>query len=407
MKKFFFGLFIIPFLWFPLPGLTIASPEIAQVRPEENRTPIILLDRLFTESSPDAEWFAPLFLQQIPLADIEKILAQIQKTLGAYQTVREGEDGYLIVFEQGSVPAQISLNEEGQIVYLFFQPPIAKILSWEEIVRQLHEFSGAISFLATKDGETIAQLHDDRPLAVGSAFKLAVLAALQQEISEGRFAWDEVVKLKSQWHSLPTGMLQDWQEDFPITVHTLATLMISLSDNTATDALISLLGRETVEAFSERNRPFLTTQEAFILKNPENQRLLQQYRAGDEEEKRHVLAAARSASLPQVNIFAGNPVAVDVEWFFSSRELCELMTKVGDLPLMSVNPGIANPDRWQKVSFKGGSEPGVLNFTTQFINETGSRYCLALTWNDDRPLDEMRLLTVYSSAIAALEESRE
>ncbi|MBP0017810.1 MAG: serine hydrolase [Cyanobacteria bacterium SBLK] len=404
MKKIFFGFFILPLLWLQVQGVTIASPEIAQIQVESDRAPITVLDRLFTDSAPDEKWFDPLFLEEISLTDIGKILEQIRQTLGTYQTVREAEDGYLLVFEQGSVPVQIRLNREGRIIYLLFQPPIGnQILSWEEIVRQLREFSGEVSFLALEDGQTIAHLQSDRPLAVGSAFKLAVLAALKQEINQGNFAWDEVVKLKSQWQSLPSGMLQDWREGFPITVHTLATLMISLSDNTATDALIALLGRETVEAFSARNRPFLTTREAFILKNPDNQRFLQQYRAGNEAEKRRILAAARSASLPQVNIFSGNPVAVDVEWFFSSRELCQLMAEVGDLPLMSVNPGIVNPKMWERVSFKGGSEPGVLNFTTQLTDRKGRRYCLALTWNDDRPLDEIRLLMVYRSAIAALQ----
>ncbi len=400
VKKIILGLLIIPFFWLQVQLETLASPQIVQV----DRAPIAVLDRLFTAPSPDSDWFDPLFLEQIPLADIEMILEQIQQTLGTYQSVRETEDGYLMVFEKGSVPTQISLNEKGQIVYLFFQPPIGNRLSWDEIRQQLQEFSGEISFLVTQNGEAIAQLNRDRPLAVGSAFKLAVLAALHEEITKENLAWDKVVKLESQWQSLPSGMLQDWREGFPVTLHTLATLMISLSDNTATDALISRLGREKVEAFSEHNRPFLTTREAFILKNPENQGLLQQYRARDEEGKRAVLEAARSASLPTVNLFAGNPIAMDVEWFFTNQELCGLMEKVGDLPLMSVNPGIANPANWQQVSFKGGSEPGVLNFTTQLLDKMGNRYCLALTWNDDRPLDEVRLLTVYTSAIAALQD---
>jgi hypothetical protein len=42
--------------------------------------------------------------------------------------------------------------------------------------------------------------------------------------------------------------------------------MISVSDNTAADALLSIAGRENVEKFAPRNRPFLSTREAFILK---------------------------------------------------------------------------------------------------------------------------------------------
>jgi hypothetical protein len=53
-----------------------------------------------------------------------------------------------------------------------------------------------------------------------------------------------------------------------------------------------------------------------------------------------------------------------VEWFFSTRELCALMAEVRGQPLMQVNPGVANPEDWETISFKGGSEPGVLNLTT-------------------------------------------
>ena len=71
---------------------------------------------------------------------------------------------------------------------------------------------------------------------------------LREEVEAGRRAWDEVVRLEEAWKSLPSGLLQGWPEGSPLTLHTLAALMISLSDNTATDALIALLGRERLEA---------------------------------------------------------------------------------------------------------------------------------------------------------------
>ena len=37
---------------------------------------------------------------------------------------------------------------------------------------------------------------------------------------------------------------------------------------------------------------------------------------------------------------------------------------------MSINPGLASPDDWQYVAFKGGAMPGVLNFTTLLVGET-------------------------------------
>lgn len=69
--------------------------------------------------------------------------------------------------------------------------------------------------------------------------------------------------------------------------------------------------------------------------------------------------------------FSGNPIAPNIEWFFTNRELRDLMRQVTDLPLMSVNLGRVNLNDWAKVSFKGGSELGVLNLTTWLVGKNG------------------------------------
>ncbi|NMB11632.1 MAG: serine hydrolase [Firmicutes bacterium] len=51
-----------------------------------------------------------------------------------------------------------------------------------------------------------------------------------------------VIELKSDYISLPSGMLQEWPVGSPITLHTLASLMSSISNNTATNALIDVEG---------------------------------------------------------------------------------------------------------------------------------------------------------------------
>ena len=54
--------------------------------------------------------------------------------------------------------------------------------------------------------------------------------------------------LSTQGRSLPSGITQDWAPGTPASLEQLATLMISISDNTATDALMGLIGRERLEA---------------------------------------------------------------------------------------------------------------------------------------------------------------
>jgi hypothetical protein len=157
-----------------------------------------------------------------------------------------------------------------------------------------------------------------------------------------------------------------------------------------------------VEKIAPRNRPFLTTREAFVLKNPQNRQWLERYRANPAGRAALLPQLAR-LPLPDAGVFAGGPVAIDVEWFFSTRELCALMSRVQALPLMSLNPGLANPADWQRVAYKGGSEPGVLNLTTWLTARGGQQYCVSATWNNPQArLDENQFFLLYTGLLNSL-----
>lgn len=361
------------------------------------------LERLFTLRPAKAEWFAPTFLSQVSPAQIDQIIGQLEAQLGKYRSVRpEGQD-FVVELEKGLLPTKIALDPQGRIAGLLFQAPRPKVNSLEDALAGFRSLPGKVSVLVLENGQPRASLNPDEPLAVGSAFKLAVLAALKAEIDAGKRKWSDVVELRPEWKSLPSGVLHSWPDGSPLTLHTLAAEMISISDNTATDALISTLGREPMEVLSPRNRPFLTTKEAFILKNPANKALLERYLKGDAAARRALLPELKSAPLPTESDFAGGPVALEVEWFFSVRELCGLMERVQSLPLMSINPGVASPADWARAAFKGGSEPGVLNLTTGLEGKNGKRYCVCATWNNPQAaLDQTQLVALYSGILEAL-----
>ena len=382
-----------PLLGQPMPAVALAAPVAA---------PEAALSRLFTTAALEADWFADSFLAQISLAQIEQILAGITASLGAYQGVESVGENYVLTFERGTVPTRVVLNGAGQITGLLFETPQLTNLSLTELTQQFAALPGETSLLVLKDGAELAAHNPDSPLAVGSAFKLLILQVLQQQIAAGAHAWDEVIPLQAALRSLPSGRLQDWPADTPMTLQTLATMMISESDNTATDHLLALVGRDAVEALTETNRPFLSTREAFVLKDPQNQGLLRRYRAGRERERRGVLGAIATVPLPSVSIFNNGPLALDVEWFFSTQALCGAISPVANLPLMQVNPGLVDPSQWQQVAFKGGSEPGVENFTTELLNSDGRRYCVSATWNNPDGIDELEFSTLYRSVIGAM-----
>ncbi len=360
------------------------------------------LERFLTTRPIQADWFAESFLAEVPLSQLEPGLKSITDQLGVYEGVEGNSSPFTVRFSRGTAAAHISLDAQGQIDRLLLTD--LNFGGLDETVSRIAALPGQTNVLVLKNGEEVASHNADTPLGVGSAFKLAVLAALQDQIEAGTHAWDEVVELKTEWKSLPSGILQNWPDGTPLTLQTLATLMISVSDNTATDALIHVVGREAVEAKGARNRPFLTTQELFKLKDPQNSALLERYLTGDEGAKRAVSTQLADLPLPNAAVFAGAPLALEVEWFFTPAELCTLMGEVQALPLMSINSGgLANPADWGRIAFKGGSEAGVLNLTTWLTGKDGASYCVTVTQNNPNAPVEEELFTLYSGLIGALE----
>lgn len=270
-----------------------------------------------------------------------------------------------------------------------------------KLMDEFDALPGETSVLVLRDNEIVVSLNAEKPLAIASAFKLQVLVELQRQIEAGQHSWGEVVALKPEWKSIPSGILQDWPDQAPFTLQTLASLMISISDNTAADALIQVVGRDILATASPRNQPFLTTQEVFTLKSPENQDLLETYRQSTSLQE--LLPTLQNTPLPTVELVDSQPLAPDIEWFFSTQELCQLITEVADLPLMQINTGIINADNWQQVAFKGGAEPGVLNLTTALKDDAGINYCVSATWNDQQPLEEYRFFNLFSDTLQSLE----
>jgi beta-lactamase class A len=367
-------------------------------------TPAGVLERLFTEPLAEIQ-FSEQFLQAASRSQIEQIINQLEDQLGDFENVSGDSNPYTVVFSGGTATAQIVLDQ-GVITGLRFTQLSPTVTDLSSITDELAGLPGEVGLLVLENGEPLASLQTDTPLAVGSAFKLVVLDILQQQIDAGEHAWTDVVNLQDDWRSLPSGILQDWPEGSAITLETLASLMISQSDNTATDALIDLVGMGVgtgaLEQATDINQPFLSTRDFFVLKAPENSDLREQFREADTAGKRALLADISERDLPSADILSGAPVALDIEWFFSARELCDVMANVQDIPLMTINPGVANPANWQRVAYKGGSEPGVLSLVT-WLEDDSNTYCVALTQNNpDATLNTTELFSIYGGILAYL-----
>ena len=375
---------------------------------QQSITPQQALARILQQTPAQAAWFAPNFLSQIPVTQVDAIVKQYTGTLGAFQRADATPDGFTLVMEKGTAPAKIHLDAEGRIDGLWFGLPVpAKPATLDESMKALAALPGKVSALVLEEGKPLASLHPEDALAVGSAFKLAILAASQQQIASGKLRQDQIFALKKEWKSLPSGVLQGWPDGTPLTLATLENQMISISDNTGADAMLSIVGRDQAEKLAPRNQPFLSTREAFVLKAKSNQALLDRYRKADEKGRRTMLVEIDAQPLPDAGQFSDAATATDIEWFFTPDELCSLAAKAADSPAFQINPGLANRAQWQQVAFKGGSEGGVLNLTTALTGKNGKQYCVAATWNNDAALDQSKLFATYGSILNTLAKSPE
>lgn len=394
----------------------------------------------------DPSWPEGLFVEgfqaQVPDERLRAIgrqyFAQCGGVLDVQQTGSKGEHAgtFDLIMEKGTVvPMTLAITDEvpNPIAGLLFGLPAPMLRNMEDAAAALGKLGGTISFGVWELGEgeprPVATLNPDTPLAIGSAFKLYVLGALVEEVRAGRRKPGDVITLGADGRSIPSGQMQDWPTDAPVTLSTAANLMISISDNTATDLLIRTLGREKVEgvlptmgmADPARTLPFLTTHEMIAIKglDPEAAKA---YAAMDTAARRAFLVERlprESLDLERLDPSAfSKPAFVDsIEWFASAADLCRAMDWLrrntpgdagSDLAVvrgaLAINRGLDIPrPRFPWVGFKGGSEPGVLNMTYLLQAVDGRWMVLAATWNDtERSLKESDFLAIVQRAIWVL-----
>jgi beta-lactamase class A len=407
-----------------------APPALADDTPLEARAKEVCT--LFRSDPAGLEkLFSPAFLAQVPPEKLHELTKQISAKYGRCTAVRvtrpEGlRKGELVMTLEKRFEAKSTLALDDQAPHLvsgfFIHPPAPMLASLDEVVGKLKALPGTTSLLVTPlgEGKPLVAWNEEQPLAIGSAFKLWILAELARQVEGGRRA-DEAVTLKAEWKSLPSGIMQDWPTGAPVTLHTLATLMISRSDNTATDHLLLTLGREAVEKslpgtgnhHPEGMRPFLTTGEMFRLKLVYDPKERARFAKAKEPERRKMLAemATKTAKAPGFAELASFTRPMDIatiEWFASTGDLCRVMDRLRQAKalkdVLAVNPGLAlDKQRWSFIGYKGGSEPGVMNMTYLLERKDGKAFCVSASWNDPKDnLAEEVLPGLVTTAISLI-----
>ncbi len=362
--------------------------------------------------------FTEGFLAAVPPEQLAALSRQMTSQYGAALSVElvdppHGNRSALAIrMERAIARGGIAIDpaQGGKISELLFQTFEPTNDSLTKIETELQALPGKVTaYFGPLEGSPDAlAIAPDAQMPIGSTMKLFVLAALGREIAQGKRAWSDVVTLDAR--SFPSGQMQDWPEGSPVTLHTLASMMISISDNTATDQLIALVGGKAMadilqlgsHSAPDRNAPWLTTRDLFTLKGGDPVRV-KSYASADPQVRQQILEslAGEPVSPDAVNLaFADGPVALDVEWFASASDLAslfQLMRRECDpqvFAIMGINRGIAPgvAEKWDYIGYKGGSEPGVLNLTWLLRDKSGRDHMLSLGWaNPDAALEDATL----------------
>ncbi len=359
-----------------------------------------VIRRIVEDRGVDADWIASVARGQLTPAIVAAAVGRVAADAGALEVVARQGDGWRLRFENGTSSMFLLRDEDGLITGLFITELVPEDTSVEQPLAALAELPGETALIVTAGDQVLAAHNADKPLLVASAFKLAVLLAVRRSVDAGTLAWDQVVRYDAADASAGSGQLRGYPDGHPITVASLAAMMISLSDNTATDVLIDLVGRREVEA-AGGPAPLTTTGEYFKLKADAD--LQQRYLDATPEERTAILEGLSDAPLPGVGDYANGRTAHG--WRLSVSTLCELMTAVADLDLMTINPGAAIREDWARIAFKGGNDFGITNLTYMLRPlDGGPPFCISMTWNEADHYDDAGFALIATRIFNVLRE---
>lgn len=241
----------------------------------------------------------------------------------------------------------------------------------------------------------IEQRSATTPRATASIFKTWVLGGLAKAVNDGQIAANSVIGRAaaetvrgSSLASEPLGT------QFPL--QDMATLMMGISDNTATDHLHQLVGRPRLESilatFNHSNpallTPFLSVNETFNLFAGVPLNDAQAYATGTESFQRSYVDTVLEPLGPVTGFGNNTAVFISGSWQATAMDVCNAFAgirkfndrsegfQIADRALSSqvAQPGLRN--RWERVWYKGGSldtGAGLVVLTHAWMLQSDSR----------------------------------
>lgn len=195
----------------------------------------------------------------------------------------------------------------------------------------------------------------DEPVQTASVIKLAILYNAMADVREGKASWDEKLTLKPGEAVGGSGMLHFFDTPMTVTLKDVLTMMVIVSDNTATNMAIDRFGVDAVNARVE----------SLGLKNTHLYKKVMKPATGP-----------MPADQPKFGLGKTTP-----------REMAEIIEQIGECHLRRATPGATGLNGWAPMDDKdkAACDVALTMLKSQFYRETIPRYIEAVDTTEEGP----------------------
>lgn len=262
------------------------------------------------------------------------------------------------------------------------QFPADQTLTLNEAADRFQTLAASNSLFVGRVDETgqcqsVIDRQPDLPRALGSIFKMWVVGAVGEHLNDGLSAPEDPISLVASERAAG-GIINDEPLGTPFSVRDMAIMMMADSDNTSTDHLHQLVGRDAIEDVvadygvveTGQLLPFLNISEQFHLFSRFDLPTALSYVNGDPAFRAQFLVneiIPEGPSFPISFPFFHDSLLSTGTWSASARDVCRTLAGMHALPRNSVGFEVVNQamgyqaaqpgvrSRWDRVWYKGGS----------------------------------------------------
>jgi hypothetical protein len=360
--------------------------------------------------------FSDLFKKYISEEKIKLVFKELRNKYGnivGYKTIDLNKGIFEIEFEKVILTLSITLDG-GKINSLYFSNPRTKN---DFSIADLNEINSEKSVLIKNlnDNKIIFEFNKDLPLEISSLFKLYLLMGVLEKEND----LSKIIKINENYYSIPPSILYYFPKNSSVTLYTYLFLMISQSDNTATDHIISFVGEDKIPLLLkkygnlnyEMNIPFLYTSDIFrIFYSTENLKSYLNSNAGDKQlilkklrNDKEINSIITNRDLKKIEdiLLKNNDYNTKIGWFASASDICrffEYAIKSKEIKTIreilaanteiSVNSLISDDikEKYKYIGGKLGSKFGVVSVGFLIITKKDTPYCFSAIFNSKEPI---------------------